>query len=52
MICRYCGRAIVEENGTWIDPEAPLDTDDVVWRESCDANMSFTSEHEPRRHRD
>ena len=43
--CRHCGRAIVQENGIWIDPEAT--GDDAVWRESCDSNDTFQALHEP-----
>lgn len=48
--CKHCGRAIVEEAGRWIDPEAPAtpeEGDDYIWRETCDANDTFTAEHEP-----
>lgn len=44
--CRHCGRVIVNENGTWVDPNAT--GDDAVWRETCDAHDSFTAEHEPQ----
>lgn len=43
--CRHCGRAIVSEEGRWIDPEAT--GDDSVWRETCDSHDTFTAEHEP-----
>jgi hypothetical protein len=45
--CRHCERVIEEEEGTWIDPEAPLDTDDSMWREICDRNEAFDAVHEP-----
>lgn len=45
--CRHCDRRIVNEDGTWIDPEAT--GDDSIWRETCDANHDdFRAEHEPR----
>lgn len=43
--CRNCNRSVVNENGTWIDPEAT--GDDIVWRETCEASTTFTAEHEP-----
>lgn len=43
--CRYCGRDIVSEGGTWIDPEAA--GDDATWRETCDAHDTLPAEHEP-----
>jgi hypothetical protein len=49
-VCKHCGRRIVIEAGTWIDPEAPAtpeDGDDYIWRETCDSNDTFTAEHEP-----
>ena len=44
--CKHCWRRIVhdKEDG-WIDPEAT--GDDRIWRETCDANDTFTAEHEP-----
>ena len=45
--CRHCGRDVVLIDGAWIDPEAPTDTDDVIWRETCDASPDFTADHEP-----
>ena len=44
--CAHCGRSIMNENGTWVDPEAS--GDDSVWRETCDANEAFTGEHTPK----
>lgn len=44
--CRHCDRRIVNEDGTWIDPEAT--GDDSIWRETCDAHDTFQAEHEPR----
>jgi len=43
--CRYCERAIVNEDGAWIDPMAT--GDDSVWRETCDAHDTFEADHEP-----
>ena len=44
--CVHCGRDIVLEDDTWIDPQAT--GDDAMWRETCDANEdSFPAEHEP-----
>lgn len=43
--CRHCERYIQQENGVWVDPEAT--GDDSVWRETCDANETFTADHEP-----
>jgi hypothetical protein len=43
--CRHCGRTIVSRGGRWIDPDAT--GDDSVWRETCDANDTFTAQHEP-----
>lgn len=46
--CRHCGRAIGQDtHGRWIDPEAPLGTDDAIWREVCDSSESFDATHEP-----
>lgn len=45
VCCRRCGRRIINEGGMWVDPEAT--GDDLVWRETCDANDTFPSEHEP-----
>jgi hypothetical protein len=47
--CVHCGRGIVEEEGRWVDPEAPTDPaeDDHIWRETCDRHETFTAEHEP-----
>lgn len=48
--CRHCHRTIEKQDGTWVDPEAPAtpeEGDDYIWRENCDANESFMSEHEP-----
>lgn len=42
--CRHCGRPVTEVDGRWIDPLAT--GDDVVWRETCDANDTFTAEHD------
>ena len=45
-ICEHCERAIVNDQGTWVDPHAT--GDDIIWRETCDANHgSFTAYHEP-----
>lgn len=43
--CIHCQRPIVLDHGVWIDPEAT--GDDSMWRETCDANDTFTAEHEP-----
>ena len=43
--CSHCGRAIVFEDGVWVDPLAT--GDDAVWRETCDAHDTFTAEHVP-----
>lgn len=43
--CRHCGRAIIRDNGLWVDPQAT--GDDSIWRETCDAHDTFTAEHEP-----
>jgi hypothetical protein len=43
--CRHCGRAIVNVDGAWVDPEAK--GDDSVWPEVCDSHDTFTAEHEP-----
>ena len=44
--CRHCGRSIIKDgDDLWIDPEAT--GDDVVWRETCDSNDTFTAHHEP-----
>lgn len=43
--CRWCGRDIALEDGTWVDEDAT--GDDEVWRESCDQHDTFTAEHEP-----
>lgn len=48
VTCTHCGRAIVQENGRWVDPEAT--GDDSVWRETCDAHDTTTAEHEPEMH--
>lgn len=42
--CRHCSRDVVLIDGTWIDPHAT--GDDSVWRETCDANDTFTAQHE------
>ena len=44
--CQHCGRVIIfdDEDG-WVDPEAT--GDDRTWRETCDANDTFTAKHEP-----
>lgn len=46
MNCRHCGRVIIEEHGTWVDPEAI--GDDAVWSETCDSHDTFVAEHEPQ----
>lgn len=43
--CNYCNRAIELDGGLWVDPEAT--EDDITWRETCDANDTFTAPHEP-----
>jgi len=43
--CKHCERAIVLEEGWWVDPRAT--GDDVMWRETCDAHDTFQAEHEP-----
>jgi hypothetical protein len=43
--CRFCQRLIINDNGTWIDPQAT--GDDSIWRETCDAHDTFVAEHEP-----
>lgn len=43
--CEHCGRAINDSPDGWIDPLAT--GDDAIWRETCDANDTFTAEHEP-----
>ena len=43
--CRHCDRAIRQEDGVWVDPEAT--GDDNVWRETCDTNETFAANHEP-----
>jgi hypothetical protein len=46
VICKHCGRGIVNDAGFWIDPEAT--GDDEVWRETCDANHEDRiAAHEP-----
>jgi hypothetical protein len=45
IVCEHCERSIVYEDW-WVDPEAT--GDDSIWRETCDANDTFTAEHEPR----
>jgi hypothetical protein len=44
--CRHCGRSIVNDNGTWVDPEAS--GDDIMWRETCDSHDTFQADHEPK----
>lgn len=46
-VCRHCARPIQWAEGTWTDPEAPLGTDDAIWRETCDASPDFIAVHEP-----
>jgi len=44
--CRHCERDIVlDVFGSWIDPQAT--GDDILWRETCDANDTFEAYHEP-----
>lgn len=43
--CVHCARRIVFIGGYWVDPEAR--GDDAMWGETCDANDTFTAEHEP-----
>jgi hypothetical protein len=44
--CRHCHRTIVYKGGgRWVDPEAR--GDDIIWRETCESNETFTAEHEP-----
>lgn len=43
--CRHCQREIVQEDGTWVDPQAT--GDDSVWRETCDSHDTFAADHEP-----
>jgi hypothetical protein len=43
--CKHCGRDVALVDGAWIDPEAT--GEDVIWRETCDAQETFTAEHEP-----
>ena len=45
--CDHCQRHIVLVDGRWIDPAAPIDSDDAIWRETCERNDTFTAEHEP-----
>lgn len=51
--CFHCGRSIVpgaRHERAWVDPEAPATPeqgDDHIWRETCDANDSFTADHAP-----
>lgn len=45
--CRHCCRAIeYTDTDGWVDPAAG--GDDIVWRETCDENDTFTAEHQPR----
>ena len=44
-LCLHCSRTIVMDKGEWVDLEAT--GDDGIWRETCDANDTFTAEHEP-----
>lgn len=43
--CQHCDRAILNEDGLWIDPQAT--GDDSVWRETCDSHDTFAADHEP-----
>lgn len=46
--CKHCHRRIVNDpTDGWVDPEAPLDTDDSIWRETCDRHDTFIADHEP-----
>lgn len=43
--CYYCGRNLIYEGGSWVDPDA-TEGDDVIWRETCDAHDTFIAEHD------
>lgn len=46
-LCQHCGREItLDTENRWVDPEAT--GDDLVWRETCDANHEDRiAAHEP-----
>lgn len=46
--CIGCGRQLNNEPGEgWVDREASLNSDDAMWRETCEASETFSAEHSP-----
>lgn len=43
-LCAHCGRPVVLEDGSWVDPEAT--GDDAEWSYVCDRHDTFIAEHE------
>ncbi len=44
--CIHCGRDVTLVDDRWVDLAAT--GDDSTWRETCDANDTFTAHHETK----